>query len=166
MTTPSQDTYRPGKLAQLAGVSTDTLRHYERKGVLPAPDRSDNGYRLYPAQALDRVRLIRRALAVGFTLDELAVILRERDHGGVPCGRVRQLAANKLAELEARLQEIQSLRDTLSVLLQEWDARLVETEPGQQAHLLEMLAETDTGPCPHSAFGRPSKNRVNQGNQR
>ncbi|MCA1601762.1 MAG: MerR family transcriptional regulator [Acidobacteria bacterium] len=51
----------------------DTLRHYERKGVLPRPQRSPNGYREYPAAALERVRMIRRALAVGFTLDELHI---------------------------------------------------------------------------------------------
>ena len=64
-----------GELAKSAGVSTDTLRHYERKGVLTRPLRGRNGYRQYPASALDRVRLVRRALAVGFTLDELAGIL-------------------------------------------------------------------------------------------
>jgi DNA-binding transcriptional MerR regulator len=65
-----QNRLRSGELAQLAGVSPDTLRHYERKGLLAAPHRSPNGYREYPASALDRVRLIRRALAVGFTLSD------------------------------------------------------------------------------------------------
>ena len=59
-----------GELAHRVGVSTDTLRHYERKGVLPRPRRGANGYRMYPASAVDRVTLIRRALAVGFTLDD------------------------------------------------------------------------------------------------
>lgn len=82
-----------GELAAAAGVSTDTLRHYERKGVLPKPNRASNGYRRYPANALERVRLIRNALAVGFTLDELSRFLSERDQGGAPCGAVRALAA-------------------------------------------------------------------------
>ena len=73
-----QEFLRAGELARASGVSTDTLRHYERKGVLPAPRRSPNGYREYPAEALARVLLVRRALAVGFTLDELAQILRAR----------------------------------------------------------------------------------------
>ena len=68
-----------GKLADLAGVSRDTLRHYERKGVLPRALRSQNGYRQYPPEALQRVQLIRRALSVGFTLDELAKVLKVRD---------------------------------------------------------------------------------------
>src|SRR5437773_925083 len=91
---------RSGELARQAGVSADTLRHYERKGLIARPRRSPNGYREYPASTLDRVRLIRSALAVGFTLDELARILKERDQGGAPCRQVRQLAAEKLAEVE------------------------------------------------------------------
>jgi DNA-binding transcriptional MerR regulator len=63
---------RSGKLAELAGVSPDTLRHYERMKLLPVPRRSSGNYRLYPPEALDRVRLIRHALVVGFTLPELA----------------------------------------------------------------------------------------------
>src|SRR4029078_7507815 len=89
-----------GELARLAGVSSDTLRHYERKGVLPKPLRLSNGYRKYPANSLDRVRLIRRALDVGFTLAELARFMKARDRGQAPCREVRALAAEKLAELE------------------------------------------------------------------
>ncbi len=88
---------RAGELARAANVSTDTLRHYERKGVLTKPRRSRNGYREYPPEALARVRLVRRALGVGFTLDELAQILKEREKGGAPCRAVRTLAAGKLA---------------------------------------------------------------------
>src|ERR1700730_16243192 len=91
--------YRSGELAELAGISTDTLRHYERKSVLPRPLRKANGYRQYPASALQRVRVIRRALAVGFTLDELAGVLSVRDSGGAPCKEVRALAAAKLSDI-------------------------------------------------------------------
>jgi DNA-binding transcriptional MerR regulator len=69
---PTKAYVRAGALARAAGVSTDTLRHYERKGVLGAPRRSANGYREYPPESLERVRLIRRALCFGLTLDELA----------------------------------------------------------------------------------------------
>jgi DNA-binding transcriptional MerR regulator len=128
-----------GELARATGVSTDTLRHYERKGVLSRPLRSTNGYRHYAPGAVDRVRLIRRALGVGFTLDELAVILKERDNGGAPCRRVRELAAAKLAYLEARLQEMLELKDELESTLREWDLRLSVTEVGARANLLESL---------------------------
>jgi DNA-binding transcriptional MerR regulator len=80
-------TERPGllrsiQLARLAGVSPDTLRHYELKGLLPTPRRSANGYREYPPEACVRARLVRRAVSLGFTLDELARIVRVRDQGG------------------------------------------------------------------------------------
>ena len=131
---------RSSELARLAGVSTDTLRHYERKGVLARPRRSPNGYREYSPQALERVRMVRRALAVGFTLDELARILHERDRGVAPCRDVRELAATKLAEIEERLKEFRAARDELRATLKAWDQKLSQTEEGEQAGLLEALA--------------------------
>ena len=122
----------------MAGVSTDTLRHYERKGLL-TPARAANGYRQYPRIALDRVLLIRRALAVGFRLDDLARVFKARDGGGTPCREVRTLAAAKLAALESQIADLIRLRDDLRATLVEWDARLVETPPGERAHLLETL---------------------------
>lgn len=135
---------RSGELARLAGVSTDTLRHYERKGVLAAPVRASNGYRQYPPQALERVRLIRRALGLGFTLDELARILKARDRGVAPCREVRALAAAKLAETETRLIEITALRDYLLVISKDWDTRLAQAAAvGERAGLLEALVASD-----------------------
>ena len=135
---------RSGELARLAGVSTDTLRHYERKGVLVAPRRSRNGYREYGAEALDRVLLVRRALIVGFTLDELARILKQRDGGRAPCREVRQLAVSKLAEIEERLKEMATVRDELRATIKDWDARLKRTIDGNQARLLEALADNQS----------------------
>ena len=134
---------RSGELARLAGVSTDTLRHYERKGVLAAPRRSRNGYREYGTEALDRVHMVRRALIVGFTLDELARILKQRDSGRAPCREVRALAARKLAEVEERLKELAAVRDELRRTITDWDARLSRTTGGDQARLLEAFAGND-----------------------
>jgi DNA-binding transcriptional MerR regulator len=131
---------RSGELARLAGVSADTLRHYERKGLLTTPHRSPNGYREYPASTLDRVRLIRRALAVGFTLDELARVFKVRAQGGAPCRQVRQLAATKLAEVETLLLEVMAIRDALQVLLRDWDKKLAATPGNERAGLLDALA--------------------------
>jgi DNA-binding transcriptional MerR regulator len=131
---------RSGELARLAGVSTDTLRHYERKGVLSRPRRSTNGYREYPAEALDRVLMVRRALGVGFTLDELARILKRRESGGVPCREVRELAAAKLAEIETRLAELEAVRDDLKATIKGWDSRLASVPTGERAGLLESLS--------------------------
>src|SRR5215510_4638898 len=131
--------WRIGELAKTTGVSTDTLRHYERKKVLRS-ERSSNGYRQYPENAVERVRMIRQALAVGFTLDELSTIFKVFDRGGAPCQQVRTLAAKKLAEIESHLQEVTELRDELRAALKEWDLRLAKTASGQQAGLLKALA--------------------------
>ncbi len=125
----------------MAGVSADTLRHYERKGLLAKAPRSANGYRLYPAEAGTRVRLVRRAVALGFTLDELARILAVRDRGGAPCRSVRALAGEKLKTLERRLTELEAARDTLRAVLRHWDSLLVKAPDGRRAGLLDALED-------------------------
>ena len=131
----------PSALARLTGVSTDTLRHYERKGVLGIPARSGGGYRQYPPDAVAHVRLVQRALAIGFTLTDLAAVLSERHRGGTPCHTVRTLVAERLAELETRLRDLTELRDELRILLREWDRRLARIPAGTQARLLDVLAD-------------------------
>jgi DNA-binding transcriptional MerR regulator len=127
---------RAGELARRTGVSTDTLRHYERRGLL-RPNRAANGYRLYPERAVQRVSLIRRALSLGIGLDELRTILKSREQDQPPCRRVRELAANKLSELEARLLEITAACENLRELLASWDKQLDMTASNEPAKLLE-----------------------------
>jgi DNA-binding transcriptional MerR regulator len=134
-------TMRSAELARLAGVSTDALRHYERVGVLPAPQRTAGNYRVYPAIALDRVRLVRRALAFGFSLAELARIFKVRERGGVPCREARELGKAKLADVERRLAELSSLRAQLKKVLRDWDGRLARTSATERARLLESLPD-------------------------
>jgi DNA-binding transcriptional MerR regulator len=131
--------WRIGDLAKAVGTSTDTLRHYERKGVLVS-QRLNNGYRVYPEDALERVRTIRKALAIGFTLDELSLIFKVFNQGGAPCHQVRTLAASKLTEIEKHLEDVIALRDDLKTALSEWDLRLAKTASGQRAGLLTALA--------------------------
>jgi DNA-binding transcriptional MerR regulator len=128
-------------LARLVGVSPDTLRHYEKKGVLPAPPRTRNGYRRYPESAVRRVQIIQRALAVGFTLDELARVMREREAGHAPCRKVHALVTSRLAALEERLAMLTELRDELRALLAEWGAQIQRAPVGRQARLLDGLLE-------------------------
>ena len=130
-----------GELASLCGVSTDTLRHYERIGVLARPPRTWAGYRQYPLEAAGRVLMVRRALAVGFTLDELVRILRVRDRGGAPCRQVRSLAESKLHGLDQQIADLCRLRDHLRALLSDWDRRLAGTPEGARAGLLEAISE-------------------------
>lgn len=137
-------TLRSGELAKLVGVSRDTLRHYERKRVLPRPSRSPNGYRQYSEDSVERIRVIRRALAVGFTLDELARIFLRRSEGEVPCKSVRNLAAAKLAQLRQRIAEMHAVETELERLVDEWDSTLRSTPQGVEAHLLDSLASART----------------------
>src|ERR1700751_5851028 len=88
---------RSGTLAKAAEVRPDTIRHYEKIGVLPRAARTVSGYRVYPASAVERVLVVQRALRIGFTLAELAEVLKARDAGGAPCHRVYALAQGKLS---------------------------------------------------------------------
>jgi DNA-binding transcriptional MerR regulator len=137
---------RSGELAKLASISTDTLRHYERLGLLPAPIRTRGNYREYLPQAIDRVRLIRNALAIGFSLKEVARILKVREQGGAPCREVRELAQQKLVELARHIEELTLYRDNLQKMLVDWDERLRKTGRSGRASLLEVLAEPPTRP--------------------
>ena len=157
--------WRIGDLAKASGISTDTLRHYERKGVLTS-QRLDNGYRVYPEDALERVRTIRKALSIGFTLDELSVVFKVFDQGGAPCRQVRSLAANKLAEIEKHLQEVTALRDDLQTALRDWDSRLAKTAAGQRAGLLKVLAARSSAPSSSTSLliRNPKRGKKGKGN--
>jgi DNA-binding transcriptional MerR regulator len=130
---------RSGELAEAAGVSADTLRHYERAGLLPAPRRLKNGYRHYAPETLKTVQLIQRALAIGFTLAEIGVFLKERRAGSPPCRRVQALAAARLADTERRIESLARFRDEFRRILQDWTDRLAGTPDGSPARLLESL---------------------------
>ena len=129
----------PRDVAQVTGVSTDTLRHYERQGLLPAVARTDSGYRRYSPATIERVLLIQRALVVGFSLAELKRVFNVRDKGGAPCRNVRALVGERLDELNRRIDQLLVLREELRALLVDWDARLSKTPQGQRAHLLDAL---------------------------
>jgi DNA-binding transcriptional MerR regulator len=153
---------RSGEIARQAGVSADTLRHYERKGLLPEPRRLANGYRAYPPEALNRVLLIQRALGVGFTLTELAGLLRDRDHGRPPCRTVRELAERKLADVDRQLEELAEFRRELSGLLRDWDVRLASADGHEPARLLDSLAsktQVRSSPLRAFAFDRRRKRK-------
>jgi MerR family copper efflux transcriptional regulator len=130
-----------GELARRTGLSPDSLRHYERLGLLPKVARSPGGARRFPEQAEHEVRVIQTALRIGFSLKELAEVRLERRRGGAPCRRVYALASAKLAAMEAQLRELKQLRDALEATLAGWRTRLAETAPGSRAGLLEALAE-------------------------
>ena len=131
---------RSGALARATGVSPDTVRHYEKIGVLPKASRTASGYRVYPGVAVDRVLVVRRALRIGFTLSELADVLKERDAGGTPCKRVYALAREKLATLNAEIDALQKTASYLRSTLADWDARIQKAGPEKRSHLLYSLS--------------------------
>jgi DNA-binding transcriptional MerR regulator len=150
--------FRSGSLAKAAGVSPDTIRHYERIGVLPRASRTEAGYRIYPASAVERVLVAQRALRIGFTLAELAEVLKARDAGGAPCRRVYQLAQAKLKGIEADIEALKRTERYLKKVLSDWEQRMKRTGPGQKAHLLHSLSEAlkDAG-APANKFQRKKK---------
>jgi len=146
-------TLSPRELAASAGISTDTLRHYERSGVLPKPARTRAGYRRYPASAVAQLAVIRRALAIGFSIKELSRVFRERDQGGAPCRKVRAVVSNRLSRIDAEIEALTALKNDLVEMLENWDARLSATPPNAQARLLDSLAQSPTHGCTQKTAG-------------
>ncbi|SRR5258708_32702609 len=105
---------RIGQLAAASGVSIDTIRFYERRGVLPAAPRTSSGYRLYTDVSLARIRLARRLQGLGLTLDEVIGALRARDEGHASCETQRWRLEAALVRIEARIAELGRLRGDLT----------------------------------------------------
>lgn len=108
---------RIGQLATLAGATPDTLRYYERLGLLPRPTRTNGGYRLYEHATLERIALIRKAHALGLTLREVREVLEIASGGRDPCAHVRALLERRLGEIRARIADLRSLERTLGRVL-------------------------------------------------
>lgn len=128
-----------GQVARLTGVTRDTIRYYERLGLLPRPARTPAGYRQFPATAVNRLALVRNAQRFGFTLREIAGFLRVRDSGGKPCRDVRAAAQRRLDDVEQQIAELVAMRDRMSLTLQTWDVTLARTPANRPARLLETL---------------------------
>ena len=107
---------RISELASQAGVTTKTLRYYERIGVLSPPSRSRSGYRDYRPDVLDRLGFIRAGQAVGLSLGEIRQVVALRDHGETPCDHVYRLLQRRTAELDERINELATLRRDLQAL--------------------------------------------------
>lgn len=108
---------RIGEVADAAGVPTQTIRFYERKGLLPQPRRGPNGYREYDASTLTRLEFVRSGQAAGLTLVEIATILDLRGEGATPCAHVHDLLATKLLEVQKRQRELAALEAELECLI-------------------------------------------------
>lgn len=130
-----------GEAAARAGVTADTIRFYERVGLLPKPPRSDGGYRRYSEASIARIVFVRNAARFGFPLKELAAFLRARERGQPPCRAVRAAGDRLLAEMDVRIAELTTARDDMARVLADWDRRMAATRPGNPAWLLETLGD-------------------------
>jgi DNA-binding transcriptional MerR regulator len=115
----SQPGLRSGQLADAAGVNVQTLRYYERRGLLQRPDRTLGGHRLYPPDAVVLLRVIKAAQRLGFTLDEVSELLEtgRHRHGGRPDTGLQARAAAKVAEIDQRIADLQTIRAALTEAL-------------------------------------------------
>ena len=111
---------RIGEVANQAGVSTATIRYYERAGLVPIAARSEAGYRLYSQRAVEELAFIRRAQVIGFSLDEIRGLLQLSRGGVAPCDRVIALAGAHLEQIEERIRQLQMFRDRLASALTQW----------------------------------------------
>lgn len=104
------------EVASKAGVNPETLRYYEREALIPEPPRSSAGYRLYDDSYVDRIRFIGRAQELGFTLKEIKELLELRGGPEATCADVKGQAEAKLEEMDAKIHDLQRIRDALAVL--------------------------------------------------
>jgi Zn(II)-responsive transcriptional regulator len=105
-----------GEVADKADVNPETLRYYERKGLIPKPPRSDGGFRLYDESYVDRLRFIQRAKDLGFTLAEIKDLLDLRVGEEATCRDVKAQAEDKLDEVETKIRDLKRIREALSTL--------------------------------------------------
>ena len=105
-----------GKLAKQAGLGVETLRYYERRGLLEPCHRTDSGYRVYDDDAQRRLQFIRRAQALGFSLDEIAELLNLSHQPDASAAQVKRLAQAKIDDIDARIEDLQRMRSALAEL--------------------------------------------------
>ncbi len=107
-----------GELADTVGLPSQTIRFYERRGLLPEPERGANGYRIYDESTLTRLNFVRTAQAAGLTLAEIGSIIDLRADGNVPCTHVASLIDSKLADVRARISDLTILEAELKDLIE------------------------------------------------
>jgi DNA-binding transcriptional MerR regulator len=128
---------RIGELGKKAGLSTKTIRYYEDIRILPEPDRTSSGYRDYGEGTLDRLRFIKAAQAVGFSLGEIREILAFGDRGEAPCLHVTRLMEERIRSLSQHIRDLEAMRGELEHLVK--NARtLPEPDSGTFCHIIEV----------------------------
>lgn len=110
-----------GNLAKMAGVNIETIRYYEKQGILPEPDRSPSGYRQYDDETVSRIRFVKRAQKLGFSLSEIKQLLKLSEGEITDCDEVKDIALKKLEEIREKIINLQKLDRILSNLATQCD---------------------------------------------
>jgi DNA-binding transcriptional MerR regulator len=136
---------RPGQVAEAAGIGRETLRYYERRGLLASPERTLGGHRLYPPEAVTRLRIIKAAQRLGFTLEEIADLIEVSTHHHTASGTGLQARAGaKLAEVDAKIADLTLIRTALTEAVEAGCDDLNECAQSACCPLpFPQLAETD-----------------------
>jgi Hg(II)-responsive transcriptional regulator len=129
---------RIGEVADAAAVNVQTVRYYERRGLLEEPPRTPGGYRKYEATAVDRIRFIRRARDLGFTLTEVEELLELRVEDAEGCPGIEARTATKLEEVRRKISELQRMEGVLEELIADCRNR----SPTEECPILRVLEET------------------------
>lgn len=129
-----------GQLAKQTGVGIETIRYYERRGLLPCPARKTSGYRQFGDEALARMQFIRRAQGVGFTLREIEALLRLRDDPRATRAEVRHEVAAKIEDIDAKIREMRRMRKELQAML----ASCHGDGAADDCPIIEQLSDTPT----------------------
>jgi DNA-binding transcriptional MerR regulator len=137
-----------GEVSKRSGVGIEALRFYERGGLLDRPSRTYSGYRVYGEEVLERLEFIKRAQALGFSLDEIRRVIDDARKGESPCDEVREIVRRRMAELDERLRELHRYRQELKATLEEWDE--VGRAPG---HICGLIEGSEVGHARHKAEG-------------
>lgn len=132
-----------GQVAKRGEVNIETVRYYERQGLIPPPPRRESGYRAYPEEAVNRVRFIKRAQELGFSLKEIAELLSLRVGPETTCADVRTLAGVKIREIEEKMETLGKMKEVLTKLAAECGGR----GPTSECPILEALERREDPAC-------------------
>ncbi len=154
-----------GQAAKLLGVGIQTLHFYEHEGLISHPPRSRAGYRLYTPEIIERVCFIRKAQAIGFSLDEIKEIIALAQKGTSPCGRVQVALAGKLNEVDRRLKELSDFRNDLAALIEQAAELSTHEAQAQVCSIVEEAPLLPVNPVGTPAF-LPKQRKRNEGLKR
>ncbi len=110
--------YKIGEVAKLVGLGSETVRYYEKEGIVPKAERAQNGYRLYDETHVRRLRFVKRSRELGFSLDKVRSLLEIADSTNMTCKSVKKVAEGHLAEVQKNIRDLQKMEKALSGMVQ------------------------------------------------